>query len=910
VPTKHLDPLQAGAQITRDNLEWGTTLGMAYGPITYGFRLTSTTGTSTERTTFSKVNAAEMAAAEDAMRLWSNVAHVTFTEVNPGGYTNNATILIGNYSSSSDGAAAYAYYASPGSTGATNAAGDVWINAYYQSNLSPSPGNYAYMAIMHEIGHALGLEHPGDYNAGPGVTITYANNAEYVEDSRQYTVMSYFDASATGANHVYQGTTIRASTPLLDDITAIQRLYGANTEYALGDTIYGFNSNADTAYRITSSSQQVVYCIWDAGGNDTFDASGYATNQTIDLRAGNFSDVGALTKNVSIALGAVIENAVGGSGNDTMIGNDAANHLVGGLGDDRLTGGNGDDVLDGGGGFDTAVFLGLRANYAILAIGNDIKVSSAEGIDTLISIDALQFADMTITLEGILPTFGVAGLAPSALEGDDGTTLLTFTVILDRPAATSQTVKWAVTGSGTYGASSLDFVGAVLPTGILTFAVGETSKTIAVAVLGDTDVEFDEGFTVTLSNASAGTVIGTPTANGAILNDDKSAVSIAALAADKFEGNGGGTTSFTFKVSLDQAAVTAQTVDWSVAGSGGPPADAADFGNALPSGTVSFFAGQTSATITVTVTGDAAVEADEGFAVTLSAPSSGLVIAAATASGTIRNDDASVSIAALAADKMEGQSGTTTLTFTVTLSGDTTIAHSVNYAVVGSGANTAYPEDFAGGALPSGTLTFDVGETSKTVTVVVAGDTAVEPDETFAVTLSAPSTGLAIGTATAVGTIRNDDAGVSIAGLAADQAEGQVGVTAFTFRLTLTGDSTVSHSVAYAVGGVRGCPVDAQLGSRHRWCKRDRHDSQRRRRCVNCGAVGKPGGRQFRGDGLHVRVDAVGRQVAAAHCGLCGDRIRHRPGFRRRFRRRPAAVGRRDLCGGRGQQDHRGQRIR
>ena len=198
-PTKHLDPIQAGVQITRDNLQWGTTLGTAYGPITYGFRLTSTTGSSTERTTFSKVNAAEMAAVEDAMRLWSNVAHVTFTEVNPGGYTNSATILIANYSSSSDGAAAYAYY--PGSTGFTSSAGDVWINAYYQSNLSPSPGNYAYMAVLHEIGHTLGLEHPGNYNAGPGVTITYDKNAEYVEDSRQYAVMSYFDASATGVEY-------------------------------------------------------------------------------------------------------------------------------------------------------------------------------------------------------------------------------------------------------------------------------------------------------------------------------------------------------------------------------------------------------------------------------------------------------------------------------------------------------------------------------------------------------------------------------------------------------------------------------------------------------------------------------------------------------------------------------------
>ncbi|WP_395714912.1 M10 family metallopeptidase C-terminal domain-containing protein [Reyranella sp.] len=774
MPTTHLDPKQAGAQITRHNEQWGITLGTAYGPITYGFRSTSTTGSSTERTTFSKVNAAEMAAVDDAMRLWSNVANVTFTPVNPGGYTNSATILVANYSSSSDGAAAYAYHPSPGSTGPTNSAGDVWINAYYQSNLSPSPGNYAYMAILHEVGHALGLEHPGGYNAGPGVTITYAKNAEYVEDSRQYTVMSYFDASATGANHVYQGTTIRASTPLLHDIAAIQRLYGANTDYATGDTTYGFNSNADPAYRISSSTQQVVYCIWDGGGNDTLDASGYSTNQTIDLRAASFSDIGALTKNVSIAVGALIENAIGGSGNDSMIGNDVDNHLVGGNGNDRLTGNSGDDLLDGGAGFDTAIFQGLRATYTILTNGSDIRVFGVEGIDDLVGIEALQFSDMTVTLEGLLPTLGIADLAPSGAEGTGGTTSLTFTVILDRAALTAQTVDWAVSGSGAHGAGAADFAAGVLPTGVLTFAAGETSKTIAVAVSTDATVEFDEGFTVTLSNASSGSVIGTPAANGTILDDDKSAVSVAVLAADKAEGTGG-TTLFTFTVSLDQAAVAAQSVGWAVTGFGDQPASAADFGGALPFGTLSFAAGETSKTIVVSVVGDTQVEPDEMFAVSLSNPSSGLGIGNATATGTIRNEDAAVAIALLSAsplivnddtsvsvavpagDLPEGDAGSTKYSFVLTLAGDSSVPHSVAYSVTGTGSNPASADDFAGGVLPSGVITFAPGETDKSVVVNIAGDLAAEPNESFAISLSGPSVGLAVVVATAVGTVRNDD---------------------------------------------------------------------------------------------------------------------------------------------------------
>jgi hypothetical protein len=386
-------------------MQWGTDLGNASGPITFGFRSsTPTIGTPAERTTFTKVTAAEMVAVENAMQLWSNMAHITFTEVNPGGYTNSATILISNYSSSSDGATAHTYYPSPDSTIFTNVAGDVWIDINDQSNLSPRAGNYAYMVILHEIGHALGLQHPGDYNAGASATITYASNAEYVEDSRQYTVMSYFDASNTGANHVYQGQTIRASTPLLDDIAAIQRLYGANNEFAAGDTVYGFNSNADPAYRIASSTQQVVYCIWDGGGNDTLDFSGYSTNQTIDLRAGHFSDVGSLTENVSIAIGAAIENAIGGSGNDTIHGNDLANHLAGGDGNDRLTGGLGDDVMDGGLGVDTAIFSDVRAKYTVQIVGNEVDIDGPDGFDRLTTVEMLQFADITVGVQDSLPT--------------------------------------------------------------------------------------------------------------------------------------------------------------------------------------------------------------------------------------------------------------------------------------------------------------------------------------------------------------------------------------------------------------------------------------------------------------------------------------------------------------------------
>ena len=250
---------------------------------------------------------------------------------------------------------------------------------------------------------------------------------------------------------------------------------------------------------------------------------------------------------------------------------------------------------------------------------------------------------------------------------------------------------------------------------------------------------------------------------GQTVGTDSATLSIAALSADKAEGQSG-STAFTFTVTRGGDTGIATSASWAVTGNGANPATGSDFaGGVLPSGTVSFAAGETSKTITVNVAGDTVVESDEGFRVTLSNPAASTTIGTATASGTIRNDDtsqvnqASLSIAALSADKAEGQSGSTAFTFTVTRGGDTGIATSASWAVTGNGANPATGSDFAGGGLPSGTVSFAAGETSKTITVNVAGDTVVEFDEGFRVTLSNPAASTTIGTATASGTIRNDD---------------------------------------------------------------------------------------------------------------------------------------------------------
>ena len=139
----------------------------------------------------------------------------------------------------------------------------------------------------------------------------------------------------------------------MHDIVALQRLDGANLSARNGDTVYGFGSNADRdAFHIGSAEDIVVFCIWDGGGIDTLNLSGYAHDQMIDLGPGTFSNAGRLTENISIAPGVIIEAAIGGSGDDLIRGNDAANGLYGGAGADRLEGGVGADTLMEGAGRD------------------------------------------------------------------------------------------------------------------------------------------------------------------------------------------------------------------------------------------------------------------------------------------------------------------------------------------------------------------------------------------------------------------------------------------------------------------------------------------------------------------------------------------------------------------------------
>ncbi|WP_263262737.1 serralysin family metalloprotease [Pseudomonas sp. RIT-PI-S] len=389
---------QAADHILRDHAAWVDQNHSGTIELTYSF-LTRAPSNFAELDVgrFSAFSALQQQQAKLSMQSWADVAKVTFTQAASGG---DGHMSFGNYDGD-NGGAAFAFL--PGT--APGHDGESWymINSSYQVNATPGTNNYGRQTLTHEIGHTLGLSHPGDYNAGEG-NPTYAD-ADYAQDTRGYSVMSYWSETNTGQS--FKGA--YSSAPLLDDITAIQKLYGANFATRAGDTTYGFNSTADRDYySATSSSSKLVFAVWDGGGKDTLDFSGYTNNQKINLNEGSFSDVGGLVGNVSIAKGVVLENAIGGSGSDLLIGNSAANELRGGAGNDLIYGGAGADKLWGGTGADTFVFGASSDSRPGTA---DSLMDFVSGQDKIDLSGLPEFASSHIPLTFVSAFGGVAGQA-------------------------------------------------------------------------------------------------------------------------------------------------------------------------------------------------------------------------------------------------------------------------------------------------------------------------------------------------------------------------------------------------------------------------------------------------------------------------------------------------------------------
>ena len=434
-------------------------------------------------------------------------------------------------------------------------------------------------------------------------------------------------------------------------------------------------------------------------------------------------------------------------------------------------------------------------------VDGDVTVENDEQFTVTLSNASVGVSITTAAAVGTIvnddTSYAVTADAAATNEGDTGSTTATFTVTRSGDTSAASTVDFAVTGSGANPADAADFTGG-LATGNVSFLAGASTATVSVDINGDFDVENDNGFTVTISNATDGTIT-TNAAASTITNDD-SDISIAATNANRNEGDSG-VTNFTFTVSRVGSTALTETVSYGVVGSGANAADAADFdGNALPSGTVTIAAGQSSAILTIGVAGDNTPELDEGFTVSISNPTGNGQIISNSADGSIINDDVQITLELVGVDtdQAEGNAGTTAYTFRVDRAGFTSETSSVNYSTAGSGANAANAADFSGAT--SGTITFAANDLEETITILVAGDTNVENDETFTVSLS-DAVNAEIVTGSATGTIINDDTGVSISATNADKAEGDAGTTPFTFTVTRSGVVDGASSVDFAVAG-------------------------------------------------------------------------------------------------------------
>ncbi|MCX8518685.1 MAG: M10 family metallopeptidase C-terminal domain-containing protein, partial [Methylophilaceae bacterium] len=214
---------------------------------------------------------------------------------------------------------------------------EVWINTNVRNWNSPSTylngmGNSARLIIVHEFGHALGLKHPGNYNAGGGVTGSPYLNVE--QDNQRFTVESYNPAPGT----IYYSP----SNYMIYDVAALQFLYGTNKTYNSGDNTYqvelstssivveSFENNSLGVATLIKNKLGST-CIWDSGGNDTLSLiEPDSRSATLNLNQGSFSFLKGGVTEISIAYGADIENAIASLGDDILISNTLNNRLSGG----------------------------------------------------------------------------------------------------------------------------------------------------------------------------------------------------------------------------------------------------------------------------------------------------------------------------------------------------------------------------------------------------------------------------------------------------------------------------------------------------------------------------------------------------------------------------------------------------
>jgi VCBS repeat-containing protein len=351
---------------------------------------------------FKAFNSAQQAATRSIFQMYASVVNLTFTELTETS-TQHADLRLAE---SDAPGTAWAYYPSTAAAG-----GDAWFNnsTHYYDN--PVKGEYGWLTIIHELGHAMGLKHPHEASGSFGAM-------PQDRDSLEYSVMSYHSyVGAPTTGYLTNEAWGYPQSLMMYDIAALQTEYGANYATNGGNTVYDWNTSTGQMFvngvgQGAPGANRIFLTLWDGGGNDTYDFSNYTTNLNVSLQPGAWTTVsGAQLANLGgghLAAGnianallyqnnpaSLIENAIGGSGNDTIAGNAA---------DNRFTGGRGNDVLDGAAGTNTAVYSGTATDYLFSQNSDgswtvtDLRAGSPDGTDTLRNIQYLEFSGSTLAL--------------------------------------------------------------------------------------------------------------------------------------------------------------------------------------------------------------------------------------------------------------------------------------------------------------------------------------------------------------------------------------------------------------------------------------------------------------------------------------------------------------------------------
>ena len=410
--------------------------------------------------------------------------------------------------------------------------------------------------------------------------------------------------------------------------------------------------------------------------------------------------------------------------------------------------------------------------------------------------------------------------SPTVAEGNGGATPVEFKVTREGSSIGAATVTWTLAGSGSHplDANDIDRIeidgvaqapGAL--SGTLTFADGSLAdKSFKVFVKGDTVGEFDEAFTLALSNPGNGTTLGTASATRTVANDDP-AVQLVMATPQVAEGNEGDDRAISFQVLRTGDLSQAANVSWSLRpAASGNTVDETDFGGFLPAGLVSFAAGEASKTVTVLTAGDDRWEPDEGFVIELSQPSSGLtIIGSPQVTGTLLNDDMKVEIAAHSATVLESHAGqVANAQFTLSAQGlPTATSALVSWHVEGVGTNPANGDDFVGGVRPSGQTSIGLsnGSGAAVLSIAIAGDNLFGANEQFkvvidSVTTFSGSTPVGAGSATvpeATVTVLDDDLLIGLSQTENHRhVEGDSGTTQMRFYVDQLAGSTNAAGLA------------------------------------------------------------------------------------------------------------------